>query len=298
MVTESAIMTDTHDSGIKRFRSPPYPSIDLAKALERAHQMHNKALHHPVQANVLADAWAYGIKSSGLWATAAALIQYGLMTDQGSGNSRRFQLTDTAIRILRDADQNSTKRWDAIKRAALSPAVFAELYTNFGSGDGLSDAVIRNFLTLDRHEAGKAPYSDASANDLLRAYKATIAYAGIADSGSLPADDEDKEGDDLEVPSSEIDDPKAAPKDKKFDKPPPDQKRSDFKIMAGERELTAGLLSKGANFRLIVSGQIGVKEIERLIAKLEIDKEILAETDDDLPSSTFGDAGPFEGTGQ
>jgi hypothetical protein len=47
--------------------------------------------------------------------------------------------------------------------------------------------------------------------------------------------------------------------------------------MAGERELTTGLLSKDANFRLIVSGPIGVREIERLIKKLEIDKEILAE---------------------
>jgi hypothetical protein len=31
---------------------------------------------------------------------------------------------------------------------------------------------------------------------------------------------------------------------------------------------------------LIVSGHIGVKEIERLIKKLEFDKEILAEGDD------------------
>jgi len=47
--------------------------------------------------------------------------------------------------------------------------------------------------------------------------------------------------------------------------------------MAGERELTTGLLAKEASFRLIVSGNIGVKEIERLIQKLEIDKEILAD---------------------
>jgi len=53
------------------------------------------------------------------------------------------------------------------------------------------------------------------------------------------------------------------------------------RVMDGERELTAGLLSKDANFRLIVSGTIGVKEIERLIKKLELDKEILAEQSDD-----------------
>lgn len=50
--------------------------------------------------------------------------------------------------------------------------------------------------------------------------------------------------------------------------------------MAGERELTTGLLAKDASFRLIVTGQVGVKEIERLIKKLEFDKEILADQDD------------------
>jgi hypothetical protein len=51
-------------------------------------------------------------------------------------------------------------------------------------------------------------------------------------------------------------------------------------IMAGERELTTGLLAKDASFRLIVTGNVGVKEIERLIKKLELDKEILADQDD------------------
>jgi hypothetical protein len=54
-----------------------------------------------------------------------------------------------------------------------------------------------------------------------------------------------------------------------------------MKIMPGERELTTGLLSKDASFRLILSGQIGVKEIERLIKKLELDKEILTEQQND-----------------
>jgi hypothetical protein len=60
-------------------------------------------------------------------------------------------------------------------------------------------------------------------------------------------------------------------------KSPP--KQEDVKPMAHERELTTKLLSKGASFRLIVTGQIGVKEIERLIKKRELDKEILAAPD-------------------
>ena len=58
--------------------------------------------------------------------------------------------------------------------------------------------------------------------------------------------------------------------------------------MEGERELTTGMLSKTAGFRLIVNGAIGVKEIDRLIAKLELDKEILAEPDMDDGGSETG----------
>ena len=50
--------------------------------------------------------------------------------------------------------------------------------------------------------------------------------------------------------------------------------------MEGERELTTGLLAKDASFRLLVSGHVGVTEIDRLIRKLELDKEILADPDD------------------
>ena len=51
-------------------------------------------------------------------------------------------------------------------------------------------------------------------------------------------------------------------------------------LMAGERELTTGA-GEGSSFRLIVTGNVGVKEIERLIKKLELDKEILADQEND-----------------
>jgi hypothetical protein len=55
--------------------------------------------------------------------------------------------------------------------------------------------------------------------------------------------------------------------------------------MEGEHELTAGLLSKTASFGLIVSGNVGAKETERLIAKLKLDKEIRADQGSDNKSS-------------
>jgi hypothetical protein len=46
-----------------------------------------------------------------------------------------------------------------------------------------------------------------------------------------------------------------------------------------ERVLQSGILSKTATYRVIVSGHVGVVEIERLVKKLEMDKEILADPD-------------------
>jgi hypothetical protein len=264
--------------GPKRFRSPPYPSLSLPKAIERAKQLYAKALHHAVGPNVLADAWEYGIKSSGLTTTAAALGQYDLLFASGSGDKRKYKLTDHAVRIIRDADPNSEKRQLAIQRAAMQPSIHRELWGKYLTAAGVHEIVVKNYLTLDRADEGKAPFSDAAADDIIRVYKDTIAFAGIGQSDTMSGSDGDKDDNDAEVdtPQGSASEPEAKPPAPK-DAPSPTDQRREIKMMSGERELTAGLLSKNANFRLIVNGQVGVEEIERLIAKLEIDKEILAD---------------------
>jgi hypothetical protein len=47
-----------------------------------------------------------------------------------------------------------------------------------------------------------------------------------------------------------------------------------------------------ANFRLIVSGHIGVKKIERLIKKLAFDKEILADQGEEESDEAADCGGP------
>jgi hypothetical protein len=180
-------MTDTTpaQTSAKRFRSPPYPNIALSKAIERAKDLYGKALHHPVGIGVLADAWGYGQKSSGLWATAATLIQFGLLSDEGTGDKRRFQLTDAALRIVKDADPASAKRLEAIRRAALTPKIHKELWDLYGQSPEISDVVLKNHLTLDRSEGGEAAYSDMAADALISEYKDTISFAGLHKSGTL-----------------------------------------------------------------------------------------------------------------
>jgi hypothetical protein len=195
--------------------------------------------------------------------TLAALRSFGLLNYEGIGPKRLVSITEDGRRYLR-AQQDSVK--DAVlKQAALRPRIIRKFWAIWGA-DRPPDAVALDTLVLD------SSFSDTGARAFLKVYDETVAYAKLSSSDKVAefgdaSDEEPDEGNSFNPP------PPPPP-------PPPPLAGQKATLMAGERELTAGLLSKGSNFRLIVSGQIGVKEIERLIAKLEIDKEILAEADE------------------
>jgi hypothetical protein len=53
-----------------------------------------------------------------------------------------------------------------------------------------------------------------------------------------------------------------------------------------ERQFSSGVLSVTTRYRLIVTGDVGLKEIGKLIRILQLQKEILEESDDaDAPST-------------
>lgn len=241
-----------------RHRSPAYPSIPLRKALERVKQFYTPQREHPAPITAALDLWDFKAKSSGGLQTISALKQFGLMGELESASQRQVQLTELALRIIRDERDPSPDREALIKRAALSPKIYAEMWTKWGPGFS-ADATMRFFLVQERK------FNEASIGDLIADYKDTVTFAKLTESDkSLSADGEETPDDGIKPPS----DPK----------PPP---LKGTKLMDGERELTTGLLSKTASFRLIVSGAVGEKEIERLIAKLQLDKEILADPEGD-----------------
>jgi hypothetical protein len=242
----------------KRFRSPPYPAIPLSKAIERAKELYNKALHHPVKVTVLAEAWDYGVKSSGLWATAAALLQFGLLTDEGSGNKRKFALTDAAIRIVRDPDPLSAKRLDAIKKAAIAPRIFRELWGSYGESHGsLSDMVLKTHLTVDRRDHGLASYSDAAADDVIRSFRETIAFAKLGESDILPGGSAEMDWADngATILPDAVDVPPGLPEG---------PKGGQVKLMAGERVVFTEENSPANYLKLVASGDVDGTMLEAL----------------------------------
>ena len=63
--------------------------------------------------------------------------------------------------------------------------------------------------------------------------------------------------------------------------PLPEDERIEQRVLAGEREWLRGPLAKDVNYRLIVSGDIGPREIGKLIKLLAAQKDVLSDEDED-----------------
>jgi len=233
-----------------KVRSPNYPSLPLGSALEAIRTAYTKDHRNKMSRGVLANHMGYTSLNGRALGKIGAVRAYGLI--EGSGDE--LKISDDAVTALM-APTGSKERTEALGRLANKPTLFQDIRKEFPdtvpSIENLKFALIKRQFTPD------------AAEKAAKSYLATMnLVAGIPDAYNSSEEDE---GDEV----VDVDDP-----------PPPPPPGNKVKIMTGERELTTGLLAKDASFRLIVSGNIGVKEIERLIKKLELDKEILADTDD------------------
>lgn len=280
--------TDTNPppeaSKVRKERSPSFPFIGLSKALERVRAVYAHAKRHEARLADLAAAWGMGVKSSGTIQTVAALVAYGLLEDQGSGEARKFKVTDLALKALED--QRPGAREAAQAEAALKPKLIAE-YVEKWRGGRPADGICISELRFERSFTGDG------AKAFLKVFDDTAGFTKGVESDKNPDQAAQLDGQKVEESGDKSADKFKLPWEKNNPPPPPKPpvKQPERRIlMEGERELTTGMLAKDASFRLIVSGRIGVKEIERLIKKLEIDKEILAEQDNvaDLIQSSNG----------
>jgi hypothetical protein len=200
--------------------------------------------------------WKYSEKSSGGHQTISALKMYGLIDDSGYNEQRRLFFTPDGLRYFRDEREEALA---VLKRAfALKPPLMQTLWTKWGVSPP-ADNIARSYLKID------LGLSDQNARGALGIYKENLDFAALKPGDKVP-----------EIKGASVVQG-AGGKGHTPPPPLPPAPQGQITMAAGERELTTGLLAKDTSFRLIVSGQIGVKEIERLIKKLEIDKEILAD---------------------
>ncbi|MBL1256790.1 hypothetical protein [Methylocystis sp. Sn-Cys] len=152
----------------KKERSPSFPYIGLPKALERAGELYLHAKRHEARTADVAAAWGLAAKSSATLQTIGALIAFGLIEDQGSGDSRKFKISDLGFRALQD--QRPGAKDAALQEAATRPKLIAE-YAEIWKGGRPADGICISELHVERG------FTEEGARSFLRVFDDTIGFA-------------------------------------------------------------------------------------------------------------------------
>lgn len=162
----------------KRTRSPAYPAIDLQTALARAAALWTKINRHAAPLDAIAGYWGYDPKSSKAMSEAAALIKYGLLSDDGIGSKRTIKLTESGIKLSYNPDINSPEYLDGLKNAALMPSIHQELWQRY-IGNLPDDAVIKRYLVVDKK------FNEQYVDEFISQFRRTIEFAKLSPSDTI-----------------------------------------------------------------------------------------------------------------
>ena len=271
-------MNEAVESKKVKERSPTFPFISLERALERAKQFYAEERRGIAPFTRAVMHWGYSDSSSGGLQTVSALKSYGLLNEMGgSGKQRQLQLSELALHILLDSRSDSTDRDRYIQVAAVSPTIAAEVHQKW-PGRLPGDSTINHFLVLEKR-FGEA--SAASAIQILKENQ-TFAKLDFVDMQSLPNENEVNEPPALPQLTQSRSPVSAVPAAMGNSVPMDTQPREvSVSMAAGEKEWLRGTLSKTVSYRLIVSGELGAREIGKLIKLLEAQKAVLDDDDDE-----------------
>ena len=160
--------TDNRRSG----RSPGYPDIDLREAIDKARVLWDKEGRNLAPVATIQEHWGFKVNTGPGLRAVAALKKFGLLADRGRGDDRLAGLTELAFSIVLDQRENSTKRAEAIRKAALNPPIHSELWEQY-KGALPSDATLQFILQKERK------FSPRGADALIRELRATIEFAKL-----------------------------------------------------------------------------------------------------------------------
>lgn len=241
-------------------RSPNFPSLSLGDAIDSIRLIYQREGRSKMPRLSAVKPLGYTSINGRSLSVLGALRAYGLLEGRGDD----VKVSDDAITIL-NAPQDSDERREALLRAFEAPNAFVLLRAK---GDASPDTLRWHLI--------KANFRDDSADKLLKVYLESrdLVNAAVGAYNSSPEVEPSANAVE-EEPLSNTHSGSAPPIKKKA----PTSSEAGLAMSAHERILQSGMLSKSASYRVIVSGPVGVAEIDRLLKKLEVDKEILADPD-------------------
>jgi hypothetical protein len=246
-------------------RSPGYPTIGRPEAIEKIKAVYAKDYQNKITRQVAAEHMGYRSLNGKSLGVLSAVAKFGLLEGRGDDN----RVSDLALSIIAHAP-GTPERAKAIVEAAGRPELFAELDARFPGGKA-SEVTVRSFLMTQK-------FIPQAADAAIRAYRETKALVS-EEGGAYSGDGPSHKGPDEGAMAS-------AGTDSDQLRKPPGGPAGAFAFMPGEREFLRGPLSREAAYRLMVSGDVGAKELAKIIKVLTLQKELLleSETEDDAAS--------------
>lgn len=143
-------------------RSPNYPSLTLAEAVERLRKVYEGVHTYPTPKEVIAENMGYSSMSGRALTLLGTMRRYGLLDSEGGG---LLKITALAVSIL-ELPAGSSERQRAFEQAAFTPVLFSELHAEFP--DKLpNDAMLRHHLI-------KKGFMPKASDEIIRVYKANV----------------------------------------------------------------------------------------------------------------------------
>jgi hypothetical protein len=253
---------------VAKVRSPNFPVVDLQSAIEAVGKIYARESRGKFPQLSAAAHLGYTSMNGRSLGMLAALRAYGLLI--GRGND--LVVTPDAIALI-EAPADSPDRAAALSRAFAGPPMFnriQEQYPEPPSEQTLRWWLIQQGFTADGAEKAAQIFLDSRKLVTLipMEYKAEPVAAPSTPFGRTLED--------------EMMSLMPFPKPQGGDQPARQERATEGLVMGvQERVLQSGMLSKSASYRLIVSGPIGESEFKKLIAKLEMDRDILIEPERD-----------------
>lgn len=254
------------DDKALKSRSPNYPAISLATALEHISKIFKKIQTHAAPQDVILSAMGYKSYNGASAGQFSGLIKFGLLDKI----SKDYKLSSRAISI--EVPRNTAEKERAIKEALRAPALFAKLLDQF-QGQLPDDSLIRANLIREGFGATAVP-------QIIQALRESVELAARYGGEYDPHETQRQED------AAVFEEPQATPA------PAPEpvhlvasQRAEEAKTVAyaeGERELLHGPLSRSASYRLVIKGEAGPKEIGKLIKILELQKSLLEDDEDEV----------------
>ena len=149
----------------RRIRSPNYPALSLAEAIQRIKPVFERERLHPMPREVVLKGLGYAGPNGAALGTLSAVGKYGLL--EKSGDS--YRVSSRAVAILHPSSPE--EELEALRAAALEPPLFAELVQQFPGGQ-VSDDNLRSFLV-------RQGFSSGALSGVIQAFRETMQMVSL-----------------------------------------------------------------------------------------------------------------------